>query len=793
MRPSLCCLDTAACTPTGGSALTNTGSTSPIVVTGLTNGTVYSCSVKATNVAGDSTLSSTASSTPRTTPGSPTIGAATPSSTQVSVAFTAPGSNGGSTVTGYTMSCLPGSGSAITNTGSVSPIIVTGLTNGTAYDCSVTATNVAGTSSASSSVSVTPRTTPGAPTSVTTTAGNTQITVGFTAPVSTGGSSITGYTATCTPASGTAHSATGSSSPLVVTSLTNGTSYTCTAKATNAAGDSSSASGSARTPFTVPGSPTIGTTTPYAGQISVAFTAPVSTGGSSITAYTVSCDDGSNPAVTATGASSPILVSSLENGLAYACSVVATNAAGSSAASSVSSATPRTTPGAPTLDSLTAGNGQIEVAFTAPVADGGNTISGYTASCVSSGSPAVTSTGVSSPIMITGLTNGTSYTCSVAAANVVGASASSGTNSETPVSVPDAPALDSVTRGDGTLDVAFTAASDQGSAITGYTVTCDDGSSPQTGSDTGSPITVTGLTNGTSYDCSVVATNAVGDSNASSTQSGTPRTVPDAPSISGIQVSDAALAVSFADAAFDGGATVTGYTVTCDDGVNPAITTTGSTSPINVTGLTNGTQFTCTVLSTNEAGDSTSSAGDFGTPYTTPDAAGIDSITPGDHHLIVAYTDNGNGGAGITGHTVSCTDGSSTHTSTASSPATVTALTNGTSYTCSVVATNAAGDSSASATGTATPATIPGAPAVTGVSKSGANEVTVTFTAPSSNGGSAITGYTAYCVSATASTQSSSAGSVQPITVTGLESGNSYWCFVVATNSMGGSVTVTEP
>lgn len=80
-------------------------------------------------------------STP-TVPGAPTIGSATAGNGQASVAFTAPTSNGGATITGYTVTSTPGS---LTATGSSSPITVTGLTNGTAYTFKVKATNSVGT------------------------------------------------------------------------------------------------------------------------------------------------------------------------------------------------------------------------------------------------------------------------------------------------------------------------------------------------------------------------------------------------------------------------------------------------------------------------------------------------------------------------------------------------------------------------------------------------------------------------------------------------------------------------
>jgi autotransporter-associated beta strand protein len=88
-------------------------------------------------------------------PDAPIIGAATPGNAQAVVGFVAPTFNGGDGITGYTATCNPG---AITGAGSAAAttITVTGLANGTLYDCSVTATNTRGTSAASGTVGVVP-------------------------------------------------------------------------------------------------------------------------------------------------------------------------------------------------------------------------------------------------------------------------------------------------------------------------------------------------------------------------------------------------------------------------------------------------------------------------------------------------------------------------------------------------------------------------------------------------------------------------------------------------------------
>jgi hypothetical protein len=88
-------------------------------------------------------------------PGAPTIGAAAAGNASASIAFTAPSSSGSSAITAYTATCTTGTVSQ-TGTGTASPVTVSGLTNGTTYSCTVTATNSVGTSAASAAVSVTP-------------------------------------------------------------------------------------------------------------------------------------------------------------------------------------------------------------------------------------------------------------------------------------------------------------------------------------------------------------------------------------------------------------------------------------------------------------------------------------------------------------------------------------------------------------------------------------------------------------------------------------------------------------
>jgi len=169
-------------------------------------------------------------------------------------------------------------------------------------------------------------------------------TVSFTP--STEGDTATSYTVTSTPGS---FSATGTSSPIVVTGLQSNTSYTFKVYASNSAGNSteSTASGSI-TATTVPQAPTIGTTTYGFEKVDVGFITNA-TGGKAISGYTVTSNPGS---VTGSGASSPIAISLLTGGTSYTFTATATNANGTSAASSASSsATPFTATGGTTVSS----------------------------------------------------------------------------------------------------------------------------------------------------------------------------------------------------------------------------------------------------------------------------------------------------------------------------------------------------------------------------------------------------------------------------------------------------------
>jgi hypothetical protein len=328
-----------------------------ITVNSLTNGTPYTFTVTATNSAGTGSASSAST-------------AVTPKAAQT-ITFNNPGSqNFGTTPT---LSATASSGlsvaftSATTSVCTVSGNTLTFLTTG---NCTINA-DQAGDSTYNAATQVQRTFTvaavvPGAPTSVSATAGSGSASVTFTAPASNGGAGITTYTVTASPGGATAS---GASSPINVTGLTNGTAYTFTVTATNSAGTGSASSAStAVTPkaaqtitFNNPGSQNFGTTPTLSATassgLSVAFTS-ATTSVCTVSGNTLTFLTTGNCTINADQAGDSTYNAATQVQRTFTVAAVV--------------------PGAPTSVSATAGSGSASVTFTAPASNGGAGITTYT-------------------------------------------------------------------------------------------------------------------------------------------------------------------------------------------------------------------------------------------------------------------------------------------------------------------------------------------------------------------------------------------------------------------------------
>ncbi|MBU6316567.1 MAG: fibronectin type III domain-containing protein, partial [Acidobacteria bacterium] len=765
-----------------------------------------------------------ASSSPAATvPAAPTAVAGTPGVGQVQVSWAAPASDGGSAITGYTArayTALTGGSPVATCTTTTLTCPITGLSSGVTYYVEAVATNAVGTGPASSPrASVAPASVPGAPTSVAAASAAGSASITWVAPASTGGSPITGYTARAFSAAtgGTPIATCTSAVPgCTITGLANGTTAYVDVVAANVVGSGAASSPRVSViPRTVPGSPTGVTASAGNGQISVGWAAPTANGGSAVTGYTASAftsASGGSAVAGCTSATTQCAITGLANGTTYYVEVTAANAVGVSTPSSPRvAAMPRTTPAAATGVQVTPGAGQLTVAWTAPTSTGGSAITGYVARAFTAligGTPVATCASATTTCAIAGLANGTSYYVDVIASNAAGTGPATAPRiAGVPRTVPGAPTLVQVTPGNLQLLVTWTApASTGGSAVTGYTVraftSATGGVAAATCATTTTNCTISGLANGTAYAVEVVATNAAGSGPASTPRTtGTPRTTPGSPTGVTTTSGNGQLTVAWAAPASIGGSAIIGYTVnafTAPTGGTPvrSCTTTGALTCV-LTSLTNGVTYYVETVARNAAGvGSVSSPRVPGVPMTIPAATRSVAAAAQDSRALVTWQPPASdGGSPVSGYTASAwtraVGGTLVSTCTSvTTTCTLPGLVNGTTYYVEVVATNAVGAGQVPSSRVAVlPRTIP-QPPVAVQAKFGNGQLSVTWSAPSSNGGSAVTGYTARAFAAESggTAASSCTSTAMACTIPGLVNGTSYFVEVTATNAVGSSL-----
>jgi len=457
-------------------------------------------------------------------PAAPTITSATPGNGQATVTYTPVANPTGAPVTSYEYSV---NGAAAVSAGLSNPFTAHGLIDEVSNTIEVRAVNIAGPGPWSAAANVTAVGPPAVPTALAVTPGDKSLSITFSAPptpinaidsyqYSTDG----GTTWQNLPSLSTAYDITALSTN-GTTALTNGTAYNVQVRAHNSLGYGPATASVSGTPSTLPDAPNGVSVTSSNGAVDLSFTAPAD-GGSPITDYLYSTDSGVT-FVSAGTASLPLHITTtsdtaaaLQNGTQYGISIEAVNANGTGAPSIPVAATPGVVPDKPAITTF---GGDTAVLISATFnTDGGIPVT--LAQCQINGGAIVdgtgiTADGVSASFVITGLTNGQTYSFVCRVGNTAGYSAWSDAASGTPASVPSAPVLNSVVPGHGTLTANFTPGLDGGSPITGYSIYLDgqlyyDGSNNSVF--TSSPVTMTNLLDGDPHTITVTAFNGVGES-----------------------------------------------------------------------------------------------------------------------------------------------------------------------------------------------------------------------------------------------------------------------------------------
>ena len=777
---------------------------SPLVISGLDNGSAYPVRVRAVNGVGAGPSSNLVIATPHTTPGAPTISAqgVVDVNGALDVEFNPPASNGGSAITTYEYSTDAGLTWIARQSGTTSsPLHIavlssdgqSSLTGGVTYSVEIRALNAAGAGLASDVAVGIPTTTPNAPVIVSADGGDGSASIAFIPP-SNGGSAIVRYEYRLDLGTWTD---TGSlAGQFFISDLLNSTTYSIELRAVNGRGDGPPSAAVPVVVATTPSAPSLAGAVPGDSSVAIAFVAPVSDGGSAITTYEYSTDDGQTWRSRATGTTgSPLVVTTqsdaggapLVNATIYSMQVRAVNLRGAGAASETIYAAPHGLPTAPVALGVVAGDGTLTLTFH-PGSDGGSPITDleYTLG----NDDWVTAGSLSSPLTVTGLDNGVSYTLAVRARNTVGAGPESATLSGTPRTVPGAPVVGIVVAGSHQVTATWLPpVFDGGAAVSGYTVSVYSESSG------GTPIascttqdlscTVLGLTDGTTVYVDVTATNEAGSGAPSAPR--VARVPVSAPHVEISSITPSATSLSLAvDVVDGGGAPLTNLEYQLGTGEWQDAGT--STGPINIVGLTKGVEYSVRIRATNAAGTGEPSASLFAVPHTTPSLPTALSATAEDSSVTLSWAAPADdGGQPIDDYTVeygtdplgpfsSFIDGISSVTT-----ATVTGLDNGTTYFFHVGAVNTAGTGSWSGLASATPLAAPSAPTIWAVT-SGSRFLRVWFASPSSEGGSPATSYEYRLdngVWHTASTTTS------PLTIPGLSNGQTYDVEIRAVNIVG--------
>jgi hypothetical protein len=834
------------------STVTGTPPVTSVTIKGLTDGAGYTFTVQASNPDGAGPVSAASNvvmPTALTVPGAPTEVLASAATSQALLSWAEPASNGGSAITGYILTPYK-SGVAQTPvevTGSATSAIVKGLTNGTGYTFTVTALNAIGSGSPSAaSATVTPQDTIfdfATPATIDSGDGSS-VNVGVKFSSEAAGS-ITGirfYKAAANTGThvGSLWSASGTllasatftgetasgwqqvsfSSPVaisanttyVVSYLAPKGHYSVSSSAFTSAGVSNpplqalantvSANGvyfySSSTvfptntykatnywvdvdftPTPVPGQVTNVSATAGPGSASVSWSAP--TEGGAVTSYTVTPYIGSEaqPAMTVSGSppATSTMIEGLTNGTSYTFKVRASNGNGSGPLSAASnSVTPLalTVPGAPTGVAASAATSQVLVSWSEPASNGGSTITGYKVTPYKGGvaqTPLEVGGGATSAT-VKGLTNGASYTFTVTAANTVGSGApSSASNAVTPQdTIFDFATPATIDSGDTTaVEVGVKFSSEVSGSITGIRFYK---AATNTGTHVGSLWSASGT---------LLASATFTGETASGWQ----------------QVNFSTPVAIAANTTY-----VAGYLAPKGhySDTSSAFTSAGvSNGPLSALANTVSANGVYAYSSSSVFPTSTYKATNYWVdvdfaPNPPPGQVTNVSATAGPGSANVSWSAPSEGGT-VTTYTVTPYIGSEAQPATTvsgSPPATgvtVKGLTNGTSYTFTVQASNPIGAGPASAASNAvTPlaSTVPGAPSE--VVASGATSQALVSWAEPSNGGSAISSYTITPYkSGVAQTPLEVGGGTPSAIVKGLTNGASYTFTVTATNGVGGS------
>jgi subtilisin family serine protease len=364
-----------------------------------------------------------------------------------------PAANGGSLVTGYFVEHSVDGGQSWTRSTFVPVsrrnLSLTGLEGGQVHQFRALAVNAIGVGAPSATVTATPvaPTVASAPRSLSGFVSGTSGYLSWSTPVSNGGAVVTGYDVQFSTNGGTSWSRalTTTARSARVDNLLGGIAYMFRVTSVNSVGESAPSNQVVLQPRVAgtPNPPSRVTAVVNGSSVAVSWTA-VTSSSAPVTDYVIeySVNYSNNWNVWNDGVSTATstTLTNMAPDVPVSVRVKAVNRYGASPTSSVVTVVPRAVavaPSEPVNVTATPGDARVTVRWSAPESDGGSAISSYTATASPGGATCVTSTNA---CVVTGLSNGTTYTFTVVARNGVGESpASVSTDPVTPISSALAP------------------------------------------------------------------------------------------------------------------------------------------------------------------------------------------------------------------------------------------------------------------------------------------------------------------------------------------------------------------
>jgi len=710
-----------------------------------------------------------------------------------------------------------------TATGTATTFADTGLADNVTRFYAVTATNAVGEGIRSNEATATTYSLASAPQSLAAIGGPGagQIALSWAAPASTGGAPITAYRiyrGTTSGALTALADVAGSATSFTDSGLADGTTMFYAVTALNAVGESARTATVSATTLARASAPRGVTATAGAnpGQITITWNAPTTDGGSTITGYRIfrgTASGALTPLIDVGSAARSFTDSNLGEGSMRFYAISALNNVGEGTRSGEVNATTFSRPGVPTGVSAATGPnvGQITVNWTAPASDGGAAIGAYRIYRGNASGALTPLTDVAGSVRTftdSNLPEGAIRFYALSAINVIGEGARTSEVSAGTVSRPTTPSSLTATAGPNTGQISLSwsvPSSNGGSVITGYRVYA--GATAATLAvvadlpATARSFNESGLGDGVARVYAVTAINSVGES-PQSQASATTWSRPGAPtSVAAIAgPNPGQVSVSWTAPQSDGGNAISAYRVmrgTSSSSLALVQTLPGSARSFVDNGLPEGTNEFYAVSAVNAVGEGATSGAASATTFARPvaPASVTISVGPANGQLSLAWGNPpNNGGSPITGFRVYRGNASGALTAiTPDLPATArafsdTTLPEGATRFYQVASVNAVGAGTPSPEVSATTFARPGAPAsITAQRGPSTGQLSLRWTAPTNDGGRAVTGYRVYRGTASGALQAVAdvAAHVLTFNETGLPNGATRLYAVAAMNSVG--------